>query len=82
MGFCHRPVGGLFVLPRVLDEACVRLTFKRRVFFFFFGRNVGAHCSLAAEKWGLLGAARRSLGLGTAGSCPSSLRGGGRVGFL
>lgn len=34
MGCGHRPVGGLFALPRVPNEARVRLTLKRRFFFW------------------------------------------------
>lgn len=67
MGCGHRPVGGLFALPRVPNEARVRLTLKRR--FFFFGRNVGARCSLAAEK-GACGGSEAAPGLGAAGGAP------------
>lgn len=75
MGCGHRPVGGLFALPRVPNEARVRLTLKRR---FFFGRNVGARCSLAAEK-GACGGQRGGPRPGRSGWRASSRGGRGPV---
>lgn len=56
MGCGHRPVGGLFALPRVPNEARVRLTLKRR---FFFWQKRGRTLFSGCREGGLRGAARR-----------------------
>lgn len=39
MEFCHRPIDGLFTLPRVLNKARVRLIFKTNVLGQKYGRT-------------------------------------------
>lgn len=73
MGCGHRPVGGLFALPRVPNEARVRLTLKRR---FFFLAEMWAHVVLWLPRRGPAGGSEAAPGLGAAGGAPPPAGGG------